>query len=284
MFQYFFDKEKKPLFEHAHPPELTRFVISNDPQWSSGYHLHKNELELIYVAKGKAHLTLESSHYDLQEGDIAFIEPGNIHTLSSDHNHPVTTWACAITNFQIKGLRALTLSQPDTCPVTSLGAYHALIRGIFDSIHNALESNEQVAIQISNHLASILATTFYEIFKDSPRKKITSSRASSLKHVMIFLNDNYNQKITIENLAQQFHLSESYLCHNFKKEYHISPIRYVITRRITEAKMLLANSNQNLSAIAEKIGYDNVEHFIKLFIKYVGCTPSQYHQQHKNTT
>lgn len=60
---------------------------------------------------------------------------------------------------------------------------------------------------------------------------------------MVYLNNNYRKKITLEQLSEKFRASVSYICHEFTKEYRISPINYVIQRRMTEAKFALTNTD-----------------------------------------
>ncbi|EFH5729041.1 helix-turn-helix domain-containing protein, partial [Escherichia coli] len=90
------------------------------------------------------------------------------------------------------------------------------------------------------------------------------------------------EKITLEQLSKKFRASVSYICHEFTKEYRISPINYVIQRRMTEAKWSLTNTELSQAEISWRVGYENVDHFGKLFLRHVGCSPSDYRRQFKN--
>lgn len=61
MFQRCFDNKKEALFAQGMTPKLSRFVISDDPNWESGHHVHNDESELIYVKQGVARLVIDSS-------------------------------------------------------------------------------------------------------------------------------------------------------------------------------------------------------------------------------
>ena len=52
MYQRCFDNAIETLFEQGKTPRFSRFVISDDPNWESGHHVHDNETELIYVKRG----------------------------------------------------------------------------------------------------------------------------------------------------------------------------------------------------------------------------------------
>ena len=103
-----------------------------------------------------------------------------------------------------------------------------------------------------------------------------------IKDILFYLNNNYREKITLEQLSKKFRASVSYICHEFTKEYRISPINYVIQRRMTEAKWSLTNTELSQAEISWRVGYENVDHFAKLFLRHVGCSPSDYRRQFKN--
>ena len=89
--------------------------------------------------------------------------------------------------------------------------------------------------------------------------------------MLVYLNENYREKITLEALSKRFRASVSYIAHEFAREYGVSPINYVIERRITEAKFALTTTTQSLNQIAWHIGYENTYH--------VGCSPSEYRRR-----
>lgn len=131
--------------------------------------------------------------------------------------------------------------------------------------------------------AYTLAILYYENFKNAYRSEQGYIKKDILiKDVLFYLNNNYREKITLEQLSKKFRASVSYICHEFTKEYRISPINYVIQRRMTEAKWSLTNTDLSQAEISWLVGYENVDHFAKLFLRHVGCSPSDYRRQFKN--
>lgn len=91
--------------------------------------------------------------------------------------------------------------------------------------------------------AYTLAILYYENFKNAYRSEQGYIKKDVLiKDILFYLNNNYREKITLEQLSKKFRASVSYICHEFTKEYRISPINYVIQRRMTEAKWSLTNT------------------------------------------
>ena len=283
MYQCCFDNVAEALFEPGKTPRISRFVISDDPKWESGHHIHDNETELIYVKKGVARFIIDSSLYMAHAGDIVVIERGRLHAVASDVNAPATTYTCALYGFQFPGWEENQLLQPHSCPVVAVGQGEAVIKSIFNELGMLLpQSKNGLASSVCDAFACVLTVLFHENFKNAYRSEQGFIKKDILiKDILLYLNNNYREKITLEQLSKKFRASVSYICHEFTREYHISPINYVIQRRMTEAKFALTNTDASLAEISWRVGYENVDHFAKLFLRHVGCPPGDYRRQFK---
>lgn len=274
----------EPLFAQGETPRFSRFVISDDPAWESGHHVHDNETELIYVKNGVARLIIDSSLYVAHADDIVVIERGRLHAVASDATAPATTYTCALHSFRFRDREEHQLLQPHSCPVVSAGQGKAVIKSIFNELSVMLpQSKNTLTSSVYDAFAYALTVLYYENFKNAYRSEQGYIKKDALiKDVLVYLNNNYRKKITLEQLSKQFRASVSYICHEFTKEYRISPINYVIQRRMTEAKFALTNTDNSLAEISWRVGYENVDHFAKLFLRHGGCSPSDYRRQFKN--
>ena len=73
-------------------------------------------------------------------------------------------------------------------------------------------------------------------------------------------------------------MSKYYLSHAFKREYGISPINYMISRRIEESKYLLAETDLSMSQIAQLLGFSSLSYFSQVFRRIQTTTPMEYRQ------
>ena len=284
MYQRCFDNASETLFVAGKTPRLSRFAFSDDPKWASGHHVHDNETELIYVKKGVARFTIDSSLYVAHADDIVVIERGRLHAVASDVNDPATTCTCALYGFQFQGAEENQLLQPHSCPVIAAGQGKEVIKTLFNELSVILpQSKNSQTSSLWDAFAYTLAILYYENFKNAYRSEQGYIKKDVLiKDILFYLNNNYREKITLEQLSKKFRASVSYICHEFTKEYRISPINYVIQRRMTEAKWSLTNTELSQAEISWRVGYENVDHFAKLFLRHVGCSPSDYRRQFKN--
>lgn len=95
--------------------------------------------------------------------------------------------------------------------------------------------------------------------------------------ILAYINLNISSPITIEQLANEFFLSESYICRIFKGATGTTINKYISARRISIAKSLLRDGSSVTEAY-EKSGFSDYSNFFKTFTKAVGISPKKYAQ------
>lgn len=111
----------------------------------------------------------------------------------------------------------------------------------------------------------------------------TSSRDSVLDDILRYIDHNYAQNITLESIAPLFGYNHSYLGKIFAKRMGQSFNSYVDHVRIAQAKRLLLRDDAKVYAIAERVGYRNVDYFHIKFKKYVGQSPAEFRKKNRGS-
>ena len=93
--------------------------------------------------------------------------------------------------------------------------------------------------------------------------------------ILAYINANLHQTITVEQLAEHFYLSDSYICRIFKQATGTTINKYITARRISIAKALL-NEGSSVNEAFEKSGFGDYSNFFKAFTKAVGVSPKKY--------
>lgn len=107
------------------------------------------------------------------------------------------------------------------------------------------------------------------------------SQANTLNQIIDFIHDNYEQDISLAELAERFHMNYSYLSWYFKQRTNENLTAYINKVRVEKAKELLKYTDETISQISTKIGFSEHNYFSKVFKKFVGMTPIEY--RHANS-
>lgn len=109
-----------------------------------------------------------------------------------------------------------------------------------------------------------------------------SSRESVLDDILHYINHNYADNITLENIAPLFGYNSSYLGRIFNQKMGETFNSYVDHVRIEHSKELLRQEDSRIYTIAERVGYRNADYFHIKFKKYVGMSPAEYRKRSRS--
>lgn len=99
--------------------------------------------------------------------------------------------------------------------------------------------------------------------------------------ILKFIEQNYDQDITVKSLSQYVMMGENYVSALFKKKTGQSLIRYLHGVRVNQAIHYLTNSDLSIYEIGLNVGFVNTNYFIKIFKRLTGMTPGQYRHNRK---
>ena len=85
--------------------------------------------------------------------------------------------------------------------------------------------------------------------------------------------------MSLDVLVDQFHLTKPYLSKYIKMKSGMTFQEAVKAARMKKARIMLKETSQKVECIAASVGYENVEHFNRLFKKLYNMTPSQYQRE-----
>ncbi len=105
------------------------------------------------------------------------------------------------------------------------------------------------------------------------------ANSDAMKPVLEYIEQNFSDRIELEEVSRLAGMSYSYFSKAFKKTMGLSFISFVNRKKIAKAERLLATSGRNIDDIARSVGFENMAHFFKLFKRFNGCTPKEFEQK-----
>lgn len=111
------------------------------------------------------------------------------------------------------------------------------------------------------------------------QKFSTSMPLLRLNRVIAFVDANISLDLCVPTLATVAGMSPYYFSRVFKQSTGLTPHRYVLQRRMEQAKQLLEKKSVSLLHVAHRVGFADQSQFTRVFHKMVGTTPSQYRKE-----
>ena len=105
------------------------------------------------------------------------------------------------------------------------------------------------------------------------------SQLERFSRVLEYADTHVGARVTIDELARIAHMERSYFSRVFSQHFGLSPVRYVLRRRIERAQQLLIHTDLKLGGIAQQLGFTDGFHLSKTFKKFTGVSPQQLRKQ-----
>lgn len=255
--------------------------VGGNPNWNFPSHKHDDLSEIIYICEGEGTFIINNKSYTAKKGDILIYNAGIIHEEYSNPSNPLITYFCGISNLAIDQLKELCIIPFEFEPVIRENQYSDQIGSYFSHIFEESSlKGDGYEIICQGLLTSSIALIHRAIRLQNFTNE--SQDSNSLAHrIKEYIDKNYKKNLKLEDIADALFINKYYLSHVFKEQMQMTPINYMINRRIGEAKNLLVSTELKIGEIARIMGYDNTNYFTLLFKKMTGETPRQFKENHK---
>lgn len=248
-------------------------------QHSQLLHKHEDVLELFYVMKGQGQYFVGGKEYIVQAGNLVICNAGVMHGEEPFQKHNMQSYCCVMQGVSLPGMLPNALTKPVWNPVLYFAEDRETVEHILLAL-SELYARQSSSAEICGLLANALMGIVYEkLCRRQQTNAVTERNNEEFIHsIMQYLDEHYMEPIQLQDLGERFHISHFYLSHIFKAETGLSPMKYVMHRKIGQSQNLLMNTDMPIGAISDTMGFNDNCHFSTTFKKYVGLTPSQYRQ------
>lgn len=134
----------------------------------------------------------------------------------------------------------------------------------------------EARLSIKSVFASLkeLKLNFYSMFFEISAK--TKNDTNTILKAKMYIEKNYMNKLTLDDIAKHLGVTSYYFCRMFKKETGINFASYLTEVRLNQAKKLLKETNLSNRQICERVGINSTNYFHQLFKNFTSLTPSEY--------
>ncbi len=255
---------------HEYPPEG---IHPNDYYFNKLKGRVLREYQMVYIVDGEG--WFESTHCkrtQVKAGTILMLFPGEWHNYSPNK---ATGWKEYWIGFRGRYIDERVekgFFSPNK-PIVVTGNDINIETFYIEVLREAQYEKKGFQLLISGIVLHILGIAVYRQNATPYESSVISDKIDQAKNLMKMY---IGQNISPEQIAKELGMGYTWFRSMFKECTGISPAQYQQQLRYLQAKSLLLGSDLNISDIAYKLGFSNVQHFSTFFSKYEGASPKQF--------
>ncbi|MCA0757068.1 AraC family transcriptional regulator [Paenibacillus sp. N4] len=248
-------------------------------------------IELIYIYSGECHQTINNKKVSMKQGELCILDTNTYHSIENTGKDDI------IINCLMRK------SYFDWAFLSRLSGNDIFSSFLTHAIYENKQSNEYILIHSGENekISRIMNTILCEFFDKQPcsdeiinsymvilfaemlrmyKGDVNERNYSALKNTQItdiihYLQVNF-KTVTLESLARHFNFNPNYLGKILKMITGSSFIDLVHQIRISQACLLLKNTDVSVQTVANEVGYENINFFYRIFKRKFNCSPAEY--------
>lgn len=277
------ESAKPSFFENARLLYVSTSKYEGD--WQSILHSHPFS-ELFYVVSGNGYFVVEGEEFPIGKKDMVIINPHVEHTEKS--------WSTSPLEYIVLGIEGLSFSfenmasaQDGLTMQTASGAvykYNMQSSDVYAYLNIMLEEishKEDNYEAVCQNLLEVLLTCMLRNGNLSIIQNSNTFLSRECVQIKNYLDSHYAENITLDTLASITHMNKYYMAHAFTRHTGLSPINYLIQKRIQEGKSLLESTSYSIAQISAMLGFSSQSYFSQAFKKTTGRTPIQHRNEYR---
>ncbi len=266
-----------------------RIPLLEDKFIKVGCHPH---CEISYVTRGQGIIAIEDKIFDAEAGDLFIVKPHEIHGIQPNWDDPfdiawfgihpqeMAGWVSTYFGKQIEEARRPIIHLGKTYELWDI-VEEVLKEIVFHSLRYEMVLRIELlhlfiafARKVKVVMGEEKPLNLDEILPKQGRKRWREAVEVAIRYI----KENYFRKIDLGTVAEKAFLSPNHFCEVFKAETGVTFTEYLRRTRIAEAKRLLGDTQLNISEISERVGYESIHYFSRLFKEHEGLSPSEYRE------
>ena len=241
--------------------------------------------ELIYVDSGYIEVKADDYEGIVKEGEVIVHKANETHSISCPLDEAPNV---IIIGFECK---SSSLDAFSSSPTLLLGEHQRLLTDIVKEGRNVflppydvpnikdMKKRRDYPFGADQLIKLKLEAFFIELVRNKFSEATVSNTIISdakMHEVYRYIEENFREKISLDELCFLYSTNKTSLCAGFKETYGYTIISHINKLRIKEAKRLLREGKYNLTQISSQVGFSSIHYFSRIFKQYENKSPSQY--------
>lgn len=245
-------------------------------------HSHsRNSYEMHFIASGYGTLIADEIKYDIVPGDFYMTGPGINHEQISNPINPMTEYGIYLQidmDHKIRKSSPVSLFMKNKFWMGNIGSkYISLFDSILEELNDRPYGYEQMLPPLLKQLTLSVIREYSFLSGVHTQPEISQNSPEDLIYLTIEEAFLYNYKnLSLEKLASEINLGTRQTERLLRKHYSKSFSQMKTEARMSAARLLLTETDNTISSIAEQLGYSSSEHFTNAFKNYYHLSPGKY--------
>lgn len=253
------------------------------------YGLHCHDFYEIYIHYGGGNaMRVNNTTYELLPDVLMIFPPFCMHGLTEAHD--LKHYERAYLSITTELLRQLSCGCVDipnrlddalrggSCQFRMKHEDAEACRRLLAEIQGNADRQDPVSVYTNRgRIVSLLGIVLQTVDREGT-DVVPDAGITVMQEVLTYVNDHYTESLTLQGIADRFHISASYLSHEFTAYTNRSVYDYILYRRVTLAQMML-HSDRPISEIAGLCGFADYSGFLRKFTAVFGMSPKAYRRQ-----
>ena len=241
-------------------------------------------VQIILVLNGNLTVEINSRYYHMEEEDLLVINHNQLYKAEGarDNRTLIINIPDSFMNKYYEEYRNAHFDcfskEIDLGRETMI---HTLLKLIAETAIAYYRRSEGHKIEVQSYISEILLILIRRFKVEGKGRERVDTDDQMVQQVLLYMEENFDQPITLEEVADHFYLSPGYLSRYFKQKMGIGFKRFLMNIRLEHAMKELLYTDQSISQIAINNGFPSTKSFTNLFKETYEMTPSVYREQHQ---
>lgn len=229
-----------------------------------------------YIDNGSGYLEVNGKHYTVNKGELFIINAYEEHQYWTSSEKPMElTWLEFSGGDSINIIQYYLLNNSPVLSNALIGDIKELLVNLMNIAYRESFNNEyDISEMIYHILLKIISND-----KSGDNSRNISTGGLSIQRTLQYIDQNLGENLCVEKLSAISNFNSSYFMKLFKNVVGMPVAKYILKKRVQKAKKELTSGNLPIEVIAERLGFCNGSHFIRLFKQEEGLTPLEYRKQ-----